>query len=210
MSTKKNKPRGFTLVEILIVIGIVLILVALTIPLLSGIGESKQVSSEADNVSSQISYAQLLAKSSNRPVELRFYLKPVTETQTKEYVRASQVMVTDADGLFQPDGRIRDLAGKVIIHPSPEFSSITGGQPLSPDPNAQSQNNKVAQDLEYHAIRFMPNGSTNLGKSGTNQHWTLTFINWSPVINESELPSDFVTIQVDPFTSQLRRYEPGQ
>ena len=69
--------------------------------------------------------------------------------------------------------------------------------------------NRLAEDLSYQAIRFLPDGSTNLGR-GANNHWTLTLVNWNPNFQPNELPSDFVTLQIDPFTSKVRRYEPGQ
>lgn len=201
--------RGFTLIEILAVIAVIAILVAMTIPLTTGATDSRRVSAEADSLTSQIAYAQLLAASSGQPVEVRYYLQPITETDDTSYVRGSQIMVTNTEGIFQPDGRIRKLEGKVIIHPSAEFSSIIGGEPNPPDPNASDVGNGLAEELEYHALRILPSGATTLGQGGTMNHWTLTLVNWNPVMSETELPDDFVTLQVDPFTTKLRRYEPG-
>lgn len=207
-SPTRRSRLGFTLTEILMVIAIIGILVSITIPLASSMPASKELSSEADNLASRINYCRLLAVSSGRPVELRFYLQPVIEVRDDEFYRATQVLTTDAEGLFQPEGRIQTFSGKVMLSPNDEFSSILAGEPESPDPNAAASGNKLARNLSYKALRFLPEGSVSLGR-GANKHWTLTFINWEPNMTESELPPDFVTLQVDPFAAKVRRYEPG-
>jgi uncharacterized protein (TIGR02596 family) len=191
------------------VVAIIGILVSLTIPMTSSVPESKQISSEADTLASRINYCRLLAVSSGKPVELRFYRQPVVEVRDEEFYRSTQVLTTDAEGRFIPEGRIQAFSGKVILSPNDEFSSILAGEPESPDPNAKAVGNKLATDLSYKAIRFLPSGATALGR-GADEHWTLTLMNWSPNMSPSELPSDFATLQVDAHTSQVRRYEPGQ
>ena len=190
------------------VIAIIGILISITIPLTSSLPASKELSSEADNLTSRINYCRLLAVSSGRPVELRFYLQPVLQVRDDEFYRATQVLTTDAEGIFQPEGRIQAFSGKVILSLNDEFSSILAGEPEAPDPNAASTGNKLARNLRYKPLRFLPEGSVALGR-GADKHWTLTFLNWEPNMKEAELPPDFVTLQVDPFTAKVRRYEPG-
>ena len=203
-----SRHRGFTLTEVLMVVAIIGILISLTIPMTSSMPESKQISAEADNLASRINYCRLLAVSSGKPVELRFYRKPVIEVRDDEFYRATQVLTTDAEGRFIPEGRIQTFSGKVILSPNDEFSSILAGDAESPDPNASDVGNRAARDLSYQALRFLPEGSTALGR-GADQHWTLTLMNWTPNMSESELPADFVTLKVDAFNASVRRYEPG-
>ena len=203
------------------VVAIIGIMIAIAVPLVGGYPESRQLSAEADNIESQIAYARLVAVSSGKPVELRFYLAPVVETRSMgsdEYYRSSQVLIRDEQGRYRPDGRAQKFGGKTIVLDDPTYSSIMASEPQPPDPNATAVQNRAVARRSYQAIRFLPDGSTNLGRGG-DEYWTLTLVNWDPSLSSSgsaprlgpgEKFPNFVTIQIDPFTAKIRRYEPGR
>ncbi len=68
-----RRPRGFTLIEVLVVISIIVLLMSLAVPALVSVMQGNRLSTAGQNMVSRLSQAQQLASAQNLPVEVRFY-----------------------------------------------------------------------------------------------------------------------------------------
>lgn len=75
MSSLSRKSPGFTLIEIIVVISIVGILVAVSIPLLSNFSRVSQLNKESQNIASELRLAQELAQSKKTTCRISFVSK---------------------------------------------------------------------------------------------------------------------------------------
>ena len=207
---------AFSLIELMAVIAIAIILMALVIPNLSSVNPARQLSEQAGVLQSDLSMARRLAISRNMPVEMRFYRTDSTDTPAlKDSYVAYQILAQRGDdiggptaGKFVPETPIRALPGRVMVHKNPTYTTLAKPDRVQPaDPDAQDSGNSRAAGLPYFAVRFLPNGSTQLGKKAA-EPWSITLQLWTPA-DETTLANNFITLVVDPFNGKISRYQPG-
>lgn len=206
---------AFSLVELMVVVAIVIILMALIVPNMGGIGSARQLTGEAALLQSNLLAARRLALTRNTPVELRIYRTDSQQTPelTDSYV-AYQTLIKSRDDvassneIFKPEGRIHRFPGRVVITDNASFTTLAKtDRQQSPDSNASAAGNSAAADLPFFAVRFFPDGSAQLGRT-TSEPWSITLQSWTPGAS-SELPPNFVTLVVDPFNGQVTKFQPG-
>ena len=193
--------RGFTLVEILVVLVIVALLFGLALGLNSTGIESARLVGDAEKLVSQLSLGQQIAISENRPVEVRFFkfIAKDRPGDSSQYL-AYQLWRIQNDGSdAEPvDNPIR-LNDGIVISANPEYSSILSLPSQDGELNADER-------AQYVAFQFLPSGETNLPPQGTGggKHWFVTFF-FVQDEQSGSVPLDFVTVQVDPFTGSTRK-----
>lgn len=231
--------QAFTLIEMLVVVTIIVLLLAFSTPALMRTMQSSRLTSVGDTIFGAISEAQQTAFAQNVPVELRFFKHADQGfSDSPEFFRSYQmfkiVLVTEGVGAnatvkesIVPVGNLVRFSDGIVIATDDELSpalSVEGeGLEDVKDGGVKPGYSGVA-DATYSALRFMTDGScrkvgTTTTVNGTTQaalifqtlptsFFTITY-DASQELTAANLPKNFYTIQVDPFTGKARNYKPG-
>jgi len=125
--------KGFTLIETLVVVSIVVLILALTAPSLYSTIKATKLTSSGDSVLGFLSEAQQMAVSSNVQVEVRFF-KYQTPMSPASAFRSMQMFKINHDPIsqggnftevLQPVGDLVRLSAVTLTYPSLPASCIT-------------------------------------------------------------------------------------
>ena len=175
---------GFTLVEMLVVVGIIVLLLGLIGPITTSMMRGMQLSTVGDSLSGQLQYARQVALTSNRNIEVRFcqstsnnpaYFTTIALLQYP-YGQSASTATRPATLVGKPV----TLPNSVIIDGGATLSSILNQTPLSagtpsrllasPSTNSPptSPNSydppigSLGQNYKCVSFQFRPDGSTDL------------------------------------------------
>lgn len=202
---------GFSLVELLVVVAVVVVITGLAVPAFNSISRSSGVALAGDMVMGQLALARQAALARNRPVEVRFYRIADPDGDGSMEYRALQLFEVLPDGNYTPLGRVERLPGRVIISETSGLSTLISsladdttnyGMP-SPLPAIPALGSYTGL-----AFRILPNGSTDLPAFPASEesfHMTL-HTKTEPI--ENGRPINFVTVQIDPINGSLRSFRP--
>ena len=219
MPNQRRCPRGFTLVELLVVLGIITILSALSIPAISGIMRSSRMTGAGSTLGGQLNVAQQYAMSRNCEVEVRLYQLPEGSTPsatTPTVYRAIQSFAVPTNGSAKvPITKVIYLPDQICIMNNVTYSSIlqtpsgetypehvlgtTAGTALGPYPPAS---------YNYYDFHFKPDGSTDLDPSSA-QSWFISLVNERDPVLATGLPANFVTLQINATSGRVSNYRPN-
>lgn len=236
--TPARSGRGFTLVEMLTVVGIITLLVALTAPTLVDVIRSTRLSSAGDSLITRISLAQQSAVSLSSEVELRFYKYIDSNSERPDRKAFYAYQVVHDPGNQKPPRALSEpyyLESGIVIADDQELSPLCRDDNLTPQtevgtsegtderflftPNADARPNEV----EYTALRFYPDGSCRSLSGGDEEEeegvpGPAAYV--VPALQQSFLtlvesrfadssnPTNFYCIQIDPYTGKTRVYRP--
>ncbi len=230
-----RSPRGFTLVELIVVVGIMALIIASVVPGLTEVIRAARLTSAGDQVLGRISLAQQHALSLNSPVELRFYsfaddFSPsgeptITAFQLVELLNdAATANVTDGDSGEDAALTQRVLNEPVYIDSGLEISTDTTLSPLLTNLVDDSSNTFSVEGARYAALIFYPDGGFKLrGTAGALAGSAAELNATTPNLSESyftiaesrdleaaggEAPANYYCIQLDPYTGKARTYRP--
>ena len=227
--------RGFSLIEMLVVVAIIVMLLALATPALTRALQSSRLSAAGEALLGSIAEAQQAAFSSNTPVELRFFtfIEDVDQAPTGHSYQLFKITAASQGGGGQavvketvaPMGNLVRLPEGIIIPTdsalSGAFYDKNGSSTSFPDTKANSQvGYSGVSSANYNALRFMPDGTCRAVGSTVNGMAALTFQNLQEcfltitygsgtAVTLANLPKNFFTIQIDPYTGKPRSYKPG-
>lgn len=200
----RSTGAGFTLVEMLVVIGIIGLLAAMVVPALSNVLRGLQISQGGNTVSAQIDLARQLAVSKNQTIEVRFIVPPPSGNTHFQ----AMVLLKVNDPLPPvPVDKPTMLPSTVVIDSGANLSSLTqmtAHTPPATDPPLAS----MGAAYSYVSFRFYPDGSTSLGTTTTAGGWFLTVHNLSDGDGLAKAPRNFYTIQIDPTSGRLTQFTP--
>jgi uncharacterized protein (TIGR02596 family) len=193
---------AFSLVELLVVMALIAILAALTVPAVTSIQESSRVSQGLGLVLSTFSLAAQKASAENRPVTVR-----LIEGTDGEYARL-QLVEKMPDNSARALERIVRLPEGLAFATSPNLSSLfslpertAGGG----DPGVSG----LPPGYNFREFQFRPDGRLGLGLSNAvSQAWFLTVVPSRHCPDSSAPPANFATVQVDPVNGRLSVYRP--
>ena len=186
--------KGFSLVELLIVMGILMLLVAVTIPSLSGLKRSSDMQVAATRAIEQFQLGRQIAKVKNRSVEMRIY----TADKTALGAPSIQLFSVKDDGTLEAAERRVVLPNSVAFSESATFSDFL---------NKYSTKTNDSKYGDFYSFRFRGGGQPAL--SVTNTPPALTIMSREDVErNSGSLPPNYVTIQLEPQTGRPRVYRP--
>lgn len=209
--TLPRQTRAFTLVELLVVIGLIVLIVAISVPAFGTFARSAGLSSSANKLLDHLSLARQTAISQNRAVEFRLYNVPESKTSNTLYYQAFRLLSltgTTANDLV----KVQYLDSGVIINDSPTLSSLIGEAGTNGTTSPTRSTSPLPgnrEEFNYVAFQFRPNGSTDLPSEQANS-WFLTLHAKNAKTDgpAAGLPKNFITIQLDPSTGRAKILRP--
>ena len=207
MKSFHSKGKGFTLIEILVVLAIIAVIVTFTVPNPEPVLKGSKLKQAADDLERALANAQQVAITQNHPVEFRFFRYDDPDTPgSEEFFRSYQAVQV----ITSPEDHREVIEERVVTQvesfQSPfvlaegNFSTLINSDALEQG----SAEIPRSDNAEYVAFEFRPNGATNLATVDM-PHWTLTLIrdtDKKPVVGE------FITLTVDAYNGQIRQFQP--
>jgi uncharacterized protein (TIGR02596 family) len=198
--------RGFSLVEMLVVIAIMVILMAIVIPASTSLMGGMNIGSSAGMITDELNFARQTALSRNRDVEVRFYkLGSKFDGSDKQYRAFRSFLVDGLDSAsWKPLSRIKQLSEPIIISDDTTYSSLLDAVG-SPCLVKGSETLPSTGSVDYVGFLFRANGDTSL--KPVTKKWFLTLYSQKAKTTVG-LPPNYFTLQVDPVTGRTRSYRP--
>ena len=215
--------RGFTLVEMLVVMTVIVILLVIAAPTVNSILKGSQITQGAQMLSAEFALAKQIALTKNCSVELRLYqwADPSVQGETSQQLgkyRAMQMFrvnhsPTDNTATYVALDRVQILPNTVFIDSGSTLSTLitppTGQMGTSPTiTNGTTLNASLPQPGKaYNCVlfHFFPSGTTDLPSSA---QWFLTLHNINDGDNLPATPKNFFTVQINPLNGHLRNFRP--
>lgn len=216
------RPRGFTLVELLVVIVVVAIIAALGAPSIASLLRSSNMNKATSMIIDELNFARQTALTQNRDVEVRFYLLGSKSNPSDTKYRAFRSFCATGSNLTElPLSGVKYLPEPVIISNDHDGSGNIvstmlnyGGAGLSGLTQAQETLPGVSGTITYTSFMFRATGGTSLAPitpvaGSTVGNWYLTiYLENAPKNAVTGLPDNYFTAQIDPVTGRVRTYRP--
>lgn len=216
----------------LIVLSIVSMLLVFAAPALNGVLNAYRLSSAGDSMMGLISEAQQLASSSNKPIEMRFFkygdefggnasYRACMLFRVDQAVQGTGASATTSERLV-PQGNLIKLPAGTLLVADQDFSPLLDGDGQKDTAEGKPLGYSGVEGATFMALRFMTDGScrqvvtqssgvpfAQLAYKTLNQSYFTIVIDQGGGVSIKNLPKNFYTIQIDPFTSKARSYKPG-
>lgn len=214
--------RGFSLIELMVVLGVVGLLMAFAAPNLFSLISSSSLTGEGQLLRNQLTFAQQTAISKSADVEVRFFLMAdPSSARPDESFRAFQLFQYNAEGVLAPVSQYFRVRAPVAVHPGlstlldPRANSGREGDTkfgfLSPTAGmaeAPSGEGGRLMMTKYVAFRFRPDGSTDLPfRTSSQDTWYITLVQGEGAL-ASRSPDNYLCLQVNPYNGQVSEFRP--
>lgn len=200
-----KRRRGFSLLELLIVISVIGILLAIAAPNIFSLLNSQTLTGEGALIRNKLTLARQMSISKNADVEVRFFKVADTgNAAPQEEYRAYQFFMYDRTGVMAPVSEAIWIKPPVLI--DEKLSTILS---FAEDKGTYDQfpgvNGKTT--APYVSFRYRPDGSTDLpGRTGSGDTWYLSLV--QSVVGGGQLPDNYFVVQVDSFTGRVSEFRP--
>jgi uncharacterized protein (TIGR02596 family) len=186
----------------MVVMVIMAILMAVSIPALSSLTESNNLTRGGQMLADQIGLARQLSAAKNRAVEVRLIK---SDTNFPGGFNSIQLWISDDSGIFHPASRLASLPKSILISEKPLVSAAFGGTGGLTGTNSMPASAGLLANAKYAVFQVRPSGTIAPTLAMSNS--TLTVISSKFATNNS-LPKNYITIQVNPLTATPLIYRP--
>jgi uncharacterized protein (TIGR02596 family) len=225
LSAARRVRRGFTLVEILIVLALIAMLLFFTVPGLKDVLKGSKLTNAADQMVGDLNLARQTAIKESIPVEVRFFKfrDPVAQNEERfsayQCYRLAQDLNSPSDysvkripkPIFE---KVRMIPQGVVLVASEKWSPVLADESINHDTDRVRGLIPGERDteVEYYSFIISPEGETSLDRTGAKQ-WYISMVTESEYRKAADpaalKPANFITLQIDPFTANVRRYQPN-
>jgi uncharacterized protein (TIGR02596 family) len=189
--------KGFSLVELLVVIAVIAVLAVVATPAMRSVGAAQSITMGGNLLGDQIALARQLAAARNRNVEVR--IVELSDAGEKAY-RGVQLWIESADGSsLTPAGRLEILPTATAVAADAALSPL-----LEAEPNRAGTTNFGGRGVcAYKAFHVRPTGALDRMVGASNNFLTVYNLRDTKVP-----PQNFSTIRVNPATGRVTEYRP--
>jgi len=219
---------GFSLIELLVVMAIIAILVGTSVSAFRSVSSALNLSTAAQEITSEITTARQTALTYSKTVEVRFYYYADSViSNTSNYQAIQTFSSTDGVNFTQMD-RISFLPANIMISPSASLSYPFGESSVSFNPVYSPVAAagvltipSVGTSYTYRSLRFKPGGGVDFVVPSSGSPSNLpTGVTWPPsswyiTLFEKKYASaansaikNFITVNVDATDGRVRTYQP--
>lgn len=229
---KAKKTQGFSLIELLVVVGVIAFMLVLSAPTMSAAFKGSRMNQGAEAVRNFMIQAHQASLKYNMPIEVRFYKYDDPETpETTEHILGYRMYVVKLD-LKNPDPTsqkllfvdptrlgmdpevstaplsITKLPPGVVLSTNVAQSSLLGPnvtQGKEPVKNVDPDN--AAMEVDYFAFQYRADGTVNLP---TDRKWFMTVLNRDDYLKgQEDTPGNYVCLQLNPYNGEVRWLQPN-
>ncbi len=199
----RSQKQGFTIVELLVVMGLMLLVVTISLPAFRSMTQGYQLTNAGQVVADELQFARQNALTRNRQVEIRFYSVRDPLIATNIDYRAVQSFLVDETGVnYTPLDRVQYLPSSSIISSDQQWSTLFKLPPLVASPPTVVFPLGV---VACQTFRFLGNGSTDLDR---DSEWYLTMCLKTAVATTNGPGLNYVTTYIDPVSGQVKTFRP--
>jgi len=210
--------RGFTMVEILVVVSIIGVLLSLTVQSMKGFSESMEITNAYQMVTAKLTLARDLALSRNQYAQVRLLSPNDAGDSRSGHFTALAVYLSDSplygtesewnqwksEGRIRQEGRVLQLPNSCAIIDNPDYSSLISTLKGTPDATRHGTMEINGKSYEWTGFYFKPDGSVdaNIGSG------CLSIASCLLYKIHSKMPPNFATIIFDPINGNLQGLRP--
>ena len=215
---RRIPPNSFTMVELLVVMAIMTILAALSIPAILGVMRSSSLTTGSNRLVDQLNICRQFAMTKNCQVEFRFYQLPdpnAAASAAPSVYRAFQGFSLDYGGTqTNAITKVMYLPSQIYMSSNSTASTLlTTNNPPYYVPGTTAGNALgiyPPASYNYLDFHFKPDGSTDLTPSFASP-WYVSLANQHDMIQNATtgLPANFITVQIDASTGRARYFRPN-
>lgn len=199
---KARRFRAFSLIELLVVVAIVGVLAALSIPAFNNVSQGSSLSRAGQDLADATILARQEAMTRNRKTYVRLVRLPDAMGGSVRYRGVQTWIVKDDAGTVSPLGRVVNFPQGIVLA---EDASLS---PLALAPAAETGSMTVAGAArDFSAFEVQADGSLN--SAIPSQGSFLTLVQEKDVLNTaSARPANFFSIFINPVTGEVSTFQP--